>query len=35
MGPEDREKLVSTVASYSLDPDNAGRLWMLSERFLQ
>jgi NAD(P)-dependent dehydrogenase (short-subunit alcohol dehydrogenase family) len=31
----DPEKLVTTVAPYALDPDNAERLWTVSERFLQ
>jgi hypothetical protein len=31
----DPEKLVTTVAPYALDPDNAVRLWTVSERFLQ
>lgn len=31
----DPERLVGTVASYALDPDNADRLWTASERLLQ
>jgi NAD(P)-dependent dehydrogenase (short-subunit alcohol dehydrogenase family) len=31
----DPEKLVTMVAPYALDPDNAERLWTVSERFLQ
>src|SRR3954454_2667323 len=31
----DPARLVTTVALYALDPDNADRLWTVSERFLQ
>jgi hypothetical protein len=31
----DPEKLVGTVAPYALDPDNAERLWTVSETFLR
>lgn len=33
--PQDSAVLVTTVADYALDPENADRLWTASERFLK
>jgi NAD(P)-dependent dehydrogenase (short-subunit alcohol dehydrogenase family) len=32
--PVDPQQLVTTVATYALDPEGADRLWNVSERFL-